>query len=49
MPKGYGYTKAGWKDYFKDLKKKRKKKRKMKNKKTKTYTYGDDYNVGGSE
>jgi len=47
MPKGYGYTKAGWKDYFKDLKKKRKKKRKMKNKNK--YTSGDDYNVGGSE
>ena len=47
MPKGYGYTKAGWKDYFKDLKKKRKKKRKMKNKNK--YTSGDDYNVGVSE
>ena len=25
MPKGYGYSKQGWKKYFKDLRKKRKK------------------------
>ena len=35
MPKGYGYTEAGWKKYYKDLKKKRKKK------KTEEFTYGD--------
>ena len=44
MPKGYGYTKAGWKRYFKDLKKKRKKSKKA----SESFAYGDDYNVGGS-
>ena len=27
MPKGFGYTKKGWKNYFKKLKNKRKKKK----------------------